>query len=162
MPVSATSSATRALRSCADAPRNLQAVSDVLRHGHVGKQRVGLEHHADIALLDRHVGHVGVVEQIRPPASGVSRPAMMRSSVVLPQPEGPSSTIVSPRAISSDHRLQRAGAVGERLGAGGDAHRDAMMPLARSFAHPAGFTPRSANICIATSSGMIMTKNTSV
>ena len=36
-----------------------------------------------------------------PPASGNSRPAMMRSIVVLPQPEGPSSTSVSPRAMSS-------------------------------------------------------------
>src|ERR1700741_3347048 len=30
------------------------------------------------------------------PASAVSSPAMMRSSVVLPQPEGPSSAISSP------------------------------------------------------------------
>ena len=42
------------------------------------------------------------LKKIRPPASGVSSPAAMRCSVVLPQPEGPSSTIVSPRAISSD------------------------------------------------------------
>ena len=31
------------------------------------------------------------------PVSGVSRPAMMRSNVVLPQPEGPSSDTNSPR-----------------------------------------------------------------
>ena len=35
----------------------------------------------------------------RPPASGCSRPAMMRSMVVLPQPEGPSRTSVSPGLI---------------------------------------------------------------
>ena len=36
------------------------------------------------------------------PASAVSRPAMMRSSVVLPQPEGPSNAISSPDSMSSD------------------------------------------------------------
>src|ERR671912_210788 len=35
-----------------------------------------------------------------PPLSGDSSPAMMRRVVVLPQPDGPSSTIVSPAAIS--------------------------------------------------------------
>src|SRR5437763_1383731 len=33
------------------------------------------------------------------PAVGCSRPAMQRSVVVLPQPEGPSSTTISPAAI---------------------------------------------------------------
>ena len=33
------------------------------------------------------------------PASGVSRPAMMRSSVVLPEPLGPSSATSSPVPI---------------------------------------------------------------
>ena len=37
----------------------------------------------------------------RPPASGVSSPAMIRSMVVLPQPDGPRKTSVSPRAMSS-------------------------------------------------------------
>ncbi len=36
------------------------------------------------------------------PASGVSKPAMSRISVVLPQPEGPSSEKNSPRPISSE------------------------------------------------------------
>src|SRR5512139_733253 len=34
-----------------------------------------------------------------PPASGASSPAMMRSVVVLPQPDGPSRTTVSPAAM---------------------------------------------------------------
>ena len=38
------------------------------------------------------------------PASAVSNPARMRSAVVLPQPEGPSSATNSPGAISSDSR----------------------------------------------------------
>src|SRR5690606_39940553 len=35
-----------------------------------------------------------------PPASGSSRPAMMRSVVVLPQPDGPRKTTVSPASIA--------------------------------------------------------------
>ena len=41
---------------------DFQAVADIVGDVHVGKQRVGLEHHADIAPLDRHAGHVGIVE----------------------------------------------------------------------------------------------------
>ncbi len=36
------------------------------------------------------------------PASGVSKPAIRRSSVVLPQPEGPSRATISPRSTQSD------------------------------------------------------------
>ncbi len=36
----------------------------------------------------------------RPPASGRSRPAMMRKVVVLPQPDGPRKTMVSPPLIA--------------------------------------------------------------
>ena len=36
------------------------------------------------------------------PASGVSKPAITRSSVVLPQPDGPSSAKNSPSLISSE------------------------------------------------------------
>ena len=39
------------------------------------------------------------------PASGVTKPAIERSSVVLPQPELPSSAIISPRSTS---RLTRS------------------------------------------------------
>src|SRR5436305_1166816 len=38
-------------------------------------------------------------KRTRPPGSGFSSPAMMRSVVVLPQPDGPSSTTVSPASI---------------------------------------------------------------
>ena len=37
----------------------------------------------------------------RLPGSGVSSPAMRRSSVVLPQPEGPSSASTSPGSTAS-------------------------------------------------------------
>ena len=36
------------------------------------------------------------------PAVTVSRPAIMRSSVDLPQPDGPSSTVNEPSGIASD------------------------------------------------------------
>ena len=38
------------------------------------------------------------------PSSGVSKPASIRSSVVLPQPDGPSSAKNSPARMSSDSR----------------------------------------------------------
>ena len=73
-----------------------QAEGDVLEHGHVPEQRVVLEHEADLPLAH-------VLRRTHPrhgtgrcPLSGTSRPAMMRSSVVLPQPDGPSSATSSP------------------------------------------------------------------
>ena len=54
-------------------------------------------------------------------------------------------------------RLQRAGAVGKGLAAGLDAHRGAM-----SGGHIHLACSLSANICIATRSGMIMMKKISV
>ena len=44
----------------------LQAVGDVLLDGHVREQRIGLEHQVDRALVGRHVGHVGAVDQDSP------------------------------------------------------------------------------------------------
>ena len=82
----------RALAARLDA----QAEGDVLEHRHVAEQRVVLEHEADLALAHVHVGGVLAGEAGSLPASAVSRPAMMRSSVVLPQPEGPSSATSSP------------------------------------------------------------------
>ena len=92
-----------------------------------------------------------------PPASGNSSPAMMRSMVVLPQPEGPSSTSVSPRAMSSV--------------AGSSARVPSAKVLPQLSIRTAAPCPTaafilacslSANICIATRSGMIMTKKISV
>ena len=82
---------------------------------------------------------------------------MMRSMVVLPQPEGPSSTSVSPRAMSSV--------------AGSSARVPSAKVLPQSSTRTDGAMSRdsvhlacslSANICIATNSGMIMTKKISV
>ena len=87
----------------------------------------------------------------------------MRSSVVLPQPEGPSSTTVSPRAMSSDTGSSARVPSPNVLPQAAIAHGDAVMlvlPAAHLRTPPA--SPQLANICIAISSGMIMTKNTSV
>ncbi len=44
----------------------LETERDVLRHGHVREQRVGLEHHVDRSLVRRHVGDVDAVEENAP------------------------------------------------------------------------------------------------
>ena len=45
---------------------DLQAIGDILRHGQVRKDRVGLEHHVDRAAVGRDVGHVDPVDQDAP------------------------------------------------------------------------------------------------
>ena len=54
-----------------------------------------LEHEADVALADAARQRVLSVEMDLT-FIGHSRPAMMRSSVVLPEPEGPSNATSSP------------------------------------------------------------------
>ena len=92
-----------------------------------------------------------------PPASGSSRPAMMRSMVVLPQPEGPSSTSVSPRAMSrvagSSARVPSAKVLPQA-----SIRTDAPCAIGRVHL----LCSLSANSCIATRSGMIITKKISV
>ncbi len=79
----------------------LQPVGDVLLDRHVREQRVGLEHQVDRPLVGRHVGHVDAVDE-DPPDVGCSKPASIRSSVVLPQPEPPRIANSSPFRMSSD------------------------------------------------------------
>src|SRR5688572_21821995 len=43
------------------------------------------------------------------PSSGSSKPAMRRSVVVLPQPEGPSRARISPRSTAKDRPLSAGG-----------------------------------------------------
>ena len=74
------------------APRShAQAEGDVLEHRHVAEQRVVLEHEADVALARTVAGVTSSSSKSTGPPSRGSRPAMMRSSVVLPEPDGPSS-----------------------------------------------------------------------
>ena len=72
-----------------------QRVLDVLRHRHVRIERVGLEHHGDVALAGARSLTTRSPKLIVPRV-GCSSPASMRSVVVLPQPEGPSRLTNSP------------------------------------------------------------------
>jgi hypothetical protein len=98
-----------------------QAEGDVLEHRHVAEQRVVLEHEADVALAHVHVRWRPRRRTARARV-GRSRPAMMRSSVVLPQPEGPSSATSSPEGCRG--RRRRAREIAEALAdvADFDAH----------------------------------------
>src|SRR6266566_5223742 len=54
-------------------PARLEAERDVVGHGQVGKQRIALEHDADVALVGGHAGEVGAVEP-HPAAVGGQEP----------------------------------------------------------------------------------------
>ena len=97
---SRSASATRAARSPAVDLAHLQPEGDVLRHRQMREQRVALEHQAGIALPRRQSRDVAPAEP-HVPRVGSTKPAIMRSVVVLPQPDGPSSTTNSPSATSS-------------------------------------------------------------
>ena len=78
-------SATRRADLGAAAAFLLEAERDVLLHRHVREQRVGLEHHVDRPLVGRHARSCPAPSMKMRPRSGVSKPASMRSSVVLPR-----------------------------------------------------------------------------
>ena len=77
--------ATRASRSAFLTPAILSGKAMFCRDGQVRVERVVLEDHRDVALLRRQVGDVAVADEDAP-ASTSSRPASMRSAVVLPEP----------------------------------------------------------------------------
>ena len=66
----------------------------------VREQRALLRHVADAALLGGHVRpwlSSSTRSPIRTvPASGRTKPATIRSSVLLPQPDGPSTPVIEP------------------------------------------------------------------
>ena len=89
---SCTISSTSAMRVAISASAHLahlQPEGEVLLHGHMREQGVVLEHHADVALLGRHVDDIRAVEADRCRRSASSKPAISFSVVVLPQPDGP-------------------------------------------------------------------------
>ena len=87
--ISASISATRASISVAGC-RRAKAEADVALDRHVGEERVSLKDHADRVTVD---GDMGTSHPPMPiaPAEGFSKPAIMRNTVVLPQPLGPRS-----------------------------------------------------------------------
>ena len=97
-PSSAAASVRRVAVSARERLAHRQAEGDVVGHAEVRKQRVVLEHHRDAALRRRQRRDVAAVDAHRP-VLAVSSPAMMRSVVDLPQPEGPSSTQNEPSAM---------------------------------------------------------------
>jgi len=133
---------------------HLEPVAHISRDVHVRKQRVGLEHHADVATLDRKPRHIALVEQ-HPPAR-----VWLGEAGDDPQRGGLAATGGTEereRLSRSDREIGRpqgAGAIGEGAGAGeernGDTHR---RPI------PAA---RSAAAWSATSNGTISMRNTSV
>ena len=80
-------------------PGDAQRVLDVAQHRQVREQRVVLEDGVHVALERRRGGDV-LAAQRTVPAVGRSKPAIIRSTVVLPEPDGPSSVTNSPSATS--------------------------------------------------------------
>ena len=81
---------------------HLEAEGDVLGHRHMREQRIGLEHHVGRPLDSGGTPARSLPASGDAPAVGSSKPASMRISVVLPQPDGPSSEKNSRSWISSD------------------------------------------------------------
>ena len=75
----------------------LEAERDVLLDRHVREERVVLKHHAEAAPLGRQPRDVLPVE-FHPAFVGRSYPAAMRSVVVFPDPDAPTSARNSPSA----------------------------------------------------------------
>ena len=93
--------ATRRVRRSARRGRRRRCSAD----RHVREQRPVLEHHPDPALLGRDprpVASLTTGPTVTTPASGRSSPAIDRSSVVLPDPLGPSRAHTWPGATSRD------------------------------------------------------------
>jgi hypothetical protein len=88
------------------ARRRAQREGQVVEHRQMRIQRILLEHESDVALGRRIARHVAAADP--DPRSGISRPAIRRSVVVLPAPVGPSSTTNSPSATVSDRSLMTA------------------------------------------------------
>ena len=86
-----------------------------LPHRHVREERVVLEHHAEAALL-RPAARRCACRRARcaPPVSG-SSPARQLSAVDLPQPEGPSRAMNSPRRIVRSRRSRAIAAPKRRV-----------------------------------------------
>ncbi len=82
---------------------DVERVADVSSHIKMRPQRVGLEDDADAPVLRRHVlarrRDLAAGERDAPAIRRVRTPQSSRSSVVLPQPDGPKMATNSPSAM---------------------------------------------------------------
>ena len=141
------------LRHAAD----FEAIADIVGDAHIRKQRVGLEDHADIALFDRHLGHVLAVEQYLAALIRHLEAGDDAKHGGLAAAGGPEQ---HQRLAARDVErcgLQCPRAIRKGLAAILDAHGSA---VSRDAAHRV--RSFSAKSCMATSSGMIMMKKISV
>ena len=103
---------------------------------HVREQRVALEHHRHVALGGRHARSRRRRRSGSCPRVGSSRPAIRRSVVVLPQPEGPSS-VTSVPARDGERDVAHGGDVAVALAdvaefdRGGFHRRVRLVPVTR-------------------------------
>ena len=72
-----------------------EAERDVVEHGQVREEAVGLEDHAHVALVGRYPRDVAAAD-LDVPGGRVVQAGEDPSTVVLPQPEGPSRATSSP------------------------------------------------------------------
>ena len=82
-------------------PTRAQPEGDVLEHRHVGVERVVLEHHRDVAAARVEVADAPLADEDLA-LGDLLETGDHRSAVVLPQPDGPTSTMNSPSVISSE------------------------------------------------------------
>ncbi len=88
-------SLTRLLRLAGDELGRFEGKSDVLGDGERRIERIGLERHGDAAPRGRQRMDGAAIERDRAVVTS-SKPAIMRKVEVLPQPEEPSSAVISP------------------------------------------------------------------
>ena len=120
-PTRSSSSSTRAAMRSLSQPSSRGTVPDVGADGLVREQPDLLDHVADAApqLHRIDVGDVVAVEEDPARASARSSRLIIFSVVVLPQPDGPTSTQTSPAGTSSDElarpRPDRSGTLADRV-----------------------------------------------
>ena len=98
---SASSPSILAAISAARAAAQPQAIGHVLEDRHVRPQGVGLEHHGGVRAFPAS-SVMSLPARRMLPAAGVMKPEMVRSSVVLPQPELPRSATKLPASTPSE------------------------------------------------------------
>ena len=119
---SSTVSISSRMRAVRPASAAVEAEADIVGDAQMRKQRAILRHEADAAPMGRDAP-TGRRPERAPssviwPTSGASKPAMRRSSVVLPEPDGPTIAVRLPARhleVDAVERRDRAVALADRL-----------------------------------------------